>query len=147
MVWAGTSTSPSEEERAFLQRRVAAFGLVTAGSFFFFLAYRTLMIVLQQHSGFRDPSYWYHLLGAGCFLATWLCCRRGRRSVAFVRSAETLGLLTGVVAVALMGSEIPALERPDFTLLLVLTHVLMARAIFVPSSAQRSSLLALAVSL
>jgi eukaryotic-like serine/threonine-protein kinase len=146
LAWAGDSTSPSEEERAFLQRRVAAFGLVTAGLFFFFLGYRTLAILLRLgESGLSDPSYVYHALAGGCFLAVWLCCRSGRRSVRFVRCAEVLGLLTGVVAIALMGSAIPALERPDFTLLLALTHVLMARALFVPSSARRSLVLALAV--
>jgi hypothetical protein len=145
-VWAADSTNPTEDERAFLQYRVAVFGLVTAGLFFFFLAYRTVMILLlMDRSGFADPSYLYHALAGASFLGIWLSCRRGRRSVRFVRRAEALGLLAAVVAVALMGGAIPPLERPDFTLVLALTHVLMARAIFVPSSARRSLLLALAV--
>jgi serine/threonine-protein kinase len=140
------STSPNEEERAFLQRRVAAFGLVTAGLFLFFLSYRTLMIVAQVgENGFGDPAYYYHALAMTCFVGVWLACRGGRRSRSFVRRTETIGLLTGVIAIALMGSAIAPIERPDFTLILALTYVLLARAIYVPSSARRSLLLALAV--
>jgi hypothetical protein len=146
VAWVGTSTNPTEEERAFLQRRVGVFGLVTAGLFFFFLAYRSAWILFgPDQNGLADPSYLYHALAGGCFLALWFSCRAGSRSVAFVRRAELLGLLAAVVAVALMGSAIPALDRPDYTLLLALTYALTARAIFVPSSARRSFLLALAV--
>lgn len=147
MPWAaGTSAKPSEEERAFLQRRVATFGLVTAGSFLFFLVYRTaLLISIGQVGGLLDPAYGYHVLAGGCLLAIWVACRREPRSARFVRWVETLGLLSTVVASMLMARTIPALERPDFTLLLVFTYVLMARAVFVPSSATRSLVLALAV--
>jgi eukaryotic-like serine/threonine-protein kinase len=146
VAWVGDTTGPTEEERAFLQRRVGQFGLVTAGLFFFFLAYRSALILAGlDEGGFRDPAYFYHALAGGSFFAIWSCCRGGRRSIVFVRRTELIGLLIGVVAIALMGSAIPPLERPDFTLLLALTYVLMARAIFVPSSARRSFLLALAV--
>jgi serine/threonine-protein kinase len=145
MDWAIGSTSPSEEERAFVQRRVATFGLVTAGLFFFFLVFRSIMIVIERDAELIEPSYGYHALATLCFFAVWLSCRGGRRSLRFVRGAEVLGLLTGVIAITLMGHFIHPLERPDFTLLLALTYALMARAIYVPSSALRSLLLALAV--
>jgi hypothetical protein len=139
------STSPSEDERAFVQRRVATFGLVTAGLFFFFLVFRGVIILIERKAQFFEPSYGYHALATACFFAIWLSCRGGRRSLRFVRASELLGLLGGVSAVALMGQAIQPLERPDYTLLLALTYALMARAIYVPSSALRSFLLALAV--
>jgi serine/threonine-protein kinase len=127
--------SESEEDRAFLQRRVALFGLVIGGSYLFFWLYRVVMLLLMNHQeGFVDPSLWWHLAAAGFFLVPWLLFRRGKRSARFVRMAELAALSLGVFATGVMAMYIPLEARPDFIMLLALSNVIVGRAVFVPST-------------
>jgi len=135
----------TEEERSFLQRRVGAFGAVGAACYGFFLAYRTVYALASGELREFDRSWWYHLLAALCFFGVWLSCRIGKFGERAIRAAETLGLLSGVVASGLMAASITPGARPDYILLLSLTFVMMARAVWVPSSARRSFFLAVAV--
>jgi hypothetical protein len=81
--------SASEEDRAFLQRRVALFGLVMGCSYLFFWSYRVVLFLLMDHQeGFQHPSFWWHLAAAWFFLLPWFACRRGKRSARFIRMAE-----------------------------------------------------------
>ncbi len=140
------SASGSEEDRAFLQRRVALFGAIAGGAFLFFLVYRTALSVIGRvPDDYGHPSYQFHVVSALCFLSPWLILRWGRWSPLVIQLTETAALLSGVIAAGLMAAHIPLAARPDFILLLSLTFVVMARAIFVPSSATRSLLLALLV--
>jgi serine/threonine-protein kinase len=127
--------SASEEDRAFLQRRVALFGLVIGASYLFFWIYRIgLLLALGRPDGFRHPSFWWHLAAAGFFLLPWFACRRRKRSARFIRMAELAALSMGVLATSVMAMYIPFEGRPDFIGLLALSNVILARAIFVPSS-------------
>ena len=136
----------TEEERAFLQHRVGVFGLVGGGCYGFFLLFRSvLMLATDSLDEFAHPSWWYHLLAALCFLAVWGACRLGRLSARAIRAAETLGLLGGVVASVLMAAAVGPVVRPDYILLLALTFVMVARAVWVPSTARWSLLLGVAV--
>ena len=127
--------SASEEDRAFLQRRVALFGLVIGGSYLFFWIYRIgLLLAIDRPDGFRHPSFWWHLAAAGFFLLPWFVCRRGKRNARFIRMAELAAFTLGVLATSLMAMYIPFEGRPDFIGLLALSNVILARAIFVPSS-------------
>ncbi len=58
-------TSPTfntEEDRAFLQRRDALFGLIAGGSYFFFFVYRTIFsLAVGVSEEIRGPAYWLHL--------------------------------------------------------------------------------------
>jgi serine/threonine-protein kinase len=138
--------SESEEDRAFLQRRVALFGLVIGCSYAFVWLYRlTLMSAIGQPIAFRDPSFWWHLVATGFFLLLWLACRRGTRSARFIRSAELLALSLGVLATSTMALYIPFEARPDFIILLALSNVILGRAIFVPSSGRWTLTLGLIV--
>jgi serine/threonine-protein kinase len=137
-----TTKSLTESERAFLQRRVAAFGAVAGGSFGFFLLFRLgLIAVLNIWHELTHPSMLYHLLAALCFGSAWVLCRGKLRSVRYVRAVETLAMLTGVVATAMMGAHIALVGRPDYILLLALTYAVLARSIWVPSPARRTALL------
>jgi serine/threonine-protein kinase len=135
----------TEEERSFLQRRVGAFGAVGAACYGFFLSYRTVFALITGELRELDRSWWYHLLATLCFFGVWVTCRVGSFGERAIRAAETLGLLGGVVASGLMAASLPPGARPDYILLLALTFVMLARAVWVPSSARRSLFLGLAV--
>ena len=132
---AGSDPSRSEEDRAFLQRRVALFGLLIGGGYLFFLAYRAAVLLATSRSaGFTHPAFFWHLAAGVSFVALWIACRRGRRSVRFIRSSELLALTLGVLSTGAMALSIPRESRPDFVLLLVLMNVVLGRAVLVPSS-------------
>jgi eukaryotic-like serine/threonine-protein kinase len=142
----GKSEPLTEEERSFLQRRVAAFGLVGGVCYGFFLLFRSVLaLATGQHREFSDSSFWYHLLATACFVGLWAVCRVARLQERTIRTAETLGLLGGVVASVLMAASIDAASRPDLIVVLALTFVMMSRAVWVPSSARRSLFLGVAV--
>lgn len=137
----------SEDERAFLQKRVAAFGLVGGACFGAFLTFRTVTAALtRDDTEVASPSWWYHLLATAFLLGAWGLCRwSGSLSARWIRAAETVSILGVTVASGLMAGAINPAGRPDYVLLLALTIAMVARAVWVPSSARRSLLLALAV--
>lgn len=138
--------SASEEDRSFLQRRVALFGLVIGCLYFFFWLYRVVMLlVMNQRDGFRDPSLWWHLSAVGFFVLPWFLLRRGKRSARFIRVVEGTALSLGVFATGVMGIYIPFEARPDFIMLLALSNVIIARAVFVPCTGRWTLTLGLIV--
>lgn len=127
--------SESEEDRAFLQRRVALFGLIMGIGYSVHLVYRSVMMITFGYtSQFADPSFGWHMAAAISFLGLWLVNARGRRSTRFVRTSELVGLMCGVFSTGVMASYIRFADRPDFIMLLALCNVIIARAVFVPSS-------------
>jgi len=131
------STFTDQESRAFLQRRVALAGLAAASLGGFFLAFRTVSMLAD--GTFRiEPSYWLHFLGVLSFVALWLAVRRKERSIAFTRRAEEIGVFAGCAAYTGMGMHIPQLAQPHLIVTLALTFMLVARAVYVPSSGRRT---------
>ncbi len=127
--------SEGEEDRAFLQRRVALFGLFTGGAYLFIWLYRMIgRLFFERPDDFAHPSVWWHLAAAGFFLLLWLLCRSGKRSARFIRTAELVALSLGVLATSVMATHISSEARPDFIILLALSNVMLGRSIFVPSS-------------
>ena len=139
-----TSATDTEEVRSFLQRRLAWLGLcmfaLAGGSW-------ALLAVVYSFAGRRgayDPFSGggpYHL-GVGLFTgALWLVTRRGRRS------GRTLYALDVVVTIVmLLALTAGAASNTDpviagFVALLCFTTGMLARAIVVPSTAQRTLLL------
>jgi len=142
----GRGFSVSEEDRAFLQRRVALFSLVIGGSYLFFWLYRVVVFFLtDRQAGFHDPSLWWHLAAVGFFLLPYLFCRRGKRSARFTRLMELAALILGVCTTGVMAMYIPFEARPDFILLLALSNVILGRAVFVPSTGRWTLTLGLLV--
>jgi serine/threonine-protein kinase len=132
---AASDLSRSEEDRAFLQRRVALFGLIIGGGYLFFLAYRSVVLLaMGRTSGFFHPTFWWHLAAGAAFASLWLVCRRGKRSFRFIHGVELVALTLGVLATGAMALNIPLESRPDFVMLLALSNVVLGRAILVPSS-------------
>ncbi|MBT8451467.1 MAG: serine/threonine protein kinase [Deltaproteobacteria bacterium] len=125
--------SESDEDRAFLQRRVALFSLVIGGACLLFWLYRVPVILyLERPDGFTRPATWWHLAAAVFFLMPWTLCRRGSPSVRFISAVELSALTLGVFALCIMSLYISTEVRPDFILLLGLTNVILARSILVP---------------
>ena len=138
--------SASEEDRSFLQRRVGLFGLVIGSLYLFFWLYRVVMLlVMNQRGGFRDPSMWWHLSAVGFLVVPWFLLRRGKRSARFIRVVEGTALSLGVFATGVMGTYIPFEARPDFIMLLALSNVIIARAVFVPCTGRWTLTLGLIV--
>ncbi len=138
--------STTEEDRAFLQRRVALFGGVIGGGFLFFWLYRvTGLLLFDRQEGLSHPSLWWHLGAAAALLALWWSCRRGRRSARFIRVAELAALVVGVIATGVMSIYIPFDGRPDFILLLALSNLVLGRAVLVPSSGRSTLVLGIVV--
>lgn len=139
---AARGLSRSEEDRVFLQRRVALFGRLIGGGYLFFLAYRSLVLLAMKRSGgFLDPAFWWHLAAGVAFALLWVACRRGERSARFIRAAELTALTFGVAATGAMTLNLPPESRPDFVMLLVLSNVVLGRAILVPSSGRWTAVL------
>jgi serine/threonine protein kinase len=143
--WGSSSSTDgqSEEEmRAFLQRRVASFGLMLAALFGMFFVWRLISALLVND----DPSLAFlpwQALSVGAFAGMWATCRRGRRSVRFIRTVEVLGLTAAASAAIAMSLRISYAARPDAILLLCLTYTLIVRAIFIPSTPRHTLILGL----
>ena len=138
-------TALTEEEREFLQQRVARFGLVAgAGSGAFWL-FRAVTIVSTDADASGDPSFWWHLAGAALLLAPWPLCRGGARSAALVQWIESAALVAASASYAVMGAYIPLLSSPGLVMVLALSLATVARAVYVPSSARRTLVLGLII--
>jgi len=138
----------SDEVREFLQKRVAGFARLVGTVFALFLVWRSVSIVVEsQVQGHRaDLRALPGLAGeVAFFLAIWLYCRRRPRSLRTLHIIDTAGILISCTAVSLMPYRIPYHVRPDYIALLALTYVVMVRAIYIPSTARRTALLALAI--
>jgi serine/threonine-protein kinase len=133
----------SEEGRAFLQHRMALFGLAGASIGGFFLVFRALFSLIdgQFLHEVVDPSFGFHALAAGSLVVLWLICRTGTRSPRFIRHAEGWALLVVSVGYALMGYFIPLHNRPDMIVYMAGSLGLFARAIYIPSTAWRTALI------
>ncbi|HKU38418.1 MAG TPA: serine/threonine-protein kinase [Polyangiales bacterium] len=134
-----TDSQSREEMRAFLQKRVASFGLLLAGVFGMFMTWRVLNTLFEDDSPSRAYLPW-QALSVSAFLAVWLSCRTKPRSESFIRSVEFAGLCVAGGGAILMCSRISYAARPDAVLLLCMTYTLIARAIMVPSTPARTLL-------
>ena len=145
MTATATPLEQSEEGRAFLQRRAARFGLFAAGFGWFFLVYRTVEALLLGHYWeFSHPSYPLHFLAGSFPFVLWLGCRGGPLCARRIRRLEAVAVIGAAATYAAMGWFSPLIARPDFLVLLAVTYGLMARAIYVPSSAWRTLVLSAA---
>jgi eukaryotic-like serine/threonine-protein kinase len=138
----------SDEVREFLQRRMAGFALLIGCVFAMFLVWRIGMVLFERLIQGRAPDLKALPPLAGevaFFLGISVWCRRGKRSVRALHVVDTACILIGGTAVALMPYRIPYPVRPDYIALLALSYVVMTRAIYIPSTARRTALLAIAL--
>jgi len=146
--WSSVVDLDTEEGRAFLQDRLAFLGKVA------FLLSITSFLLTRLALAFRasGSASTPAMRGAVAaqvvtdvlYLAMWLGCRRGRLSrhaLAVVDAAFPIVSTTAVsLPLVLWPGAIPGLE---WAVLLVLTHVLVGRAVFVPSPPLRTLIIGL----
>jgi eukaryotic-like serine/threonine-protein kinase len=160
----GASTAidfDTEEGRAFLQQRLTFYnkvGFFVSGSFF-------VVGWALSASGLPSPepvSWAFQQRAIGCHAATlavqlvaWLACARGRRLGSRALRAIDLGALflvcAGFALQAVAAGVAPGFEPfgsySRASLMLILTNVLLARAVFVPSPALWTAVVSAACSL
>jgi hypothetical protein len=120
-----TPTRDSKEGVAFLQLRVAQFGLMTAVLGGIFWAFRAVVfVVLQRYQELTTASFTLHGLGIFFSLLLWILCRGAPRSRRFVERAEVVCLLSSVCAYEGMGAFIDLEQHPELIVILALTLVM-----------------------
>lgn len=130
-----TASQSREELRAFLQRRVANFGLM----FTFIFGMFFLHVMVNDHSASRAFLPW-HAVAVLTFAGVWLLCRGRARSHRAIRWIEFAGVSTASGCATVMCWHISYAVRPDTILLLCLSYTMIARAIMVPSTGRRTLL-------
>jgi serine/threonine protein kinase len=138
-----TDTQSREELRAFLQQRVANFGLMFACVFGMFLIWRLLSVFVGDDSPSRAFLPW-QVSTVIAFGSAWLVLRGRPRSYVFIRSVEIVCLVVAGSSAVMMCLRVSYAARPDSILLLCLSFVTIARSIMIPSTAQRTFWLAVA---
>lgn len=137
----GTSTLG----HAFLQERVALFGLCGFLMGLIFLVFRTATAVAAGRLSLVHPSFAFHLLGMSSFLTVWLLARRGRYTFRTIRALEYAAAFLSTACYVVMGSLLPIAYRPDFVLLICLTYILITRSALVPSTSRRTGIIAIII--
>ena len=106
-----TTYFANPEARAFLQRRVATFGLIGAILGGTALAFRLVLGVLFGviEDQVTNPGFLIHAAGIIPMLAVWLICRRGNLSVNTIHGIENAGIFLTSICYIAMGLQI----RPE----------------------------------
>src|SRR5262245_57029027 len=130
-----TPTTPrgdSSEGIAFLQKRVAQFGLISAALGGIFWVFRSILaIAAANYRELTSASFALHGFGILFSLLLWFLCQNGARSRRFVESVEVGCLLASVFCYEVMGASINLDSHPELIVALALTLVMMTRAVFV----------------
>ena len=128
------------ESRAFLQRRVAALGKVVALIGVAATASRILITVTfgSVLGELTSPDFWMQVLAIVPCVGMWLIARRGTLALSTITVVETVGLVTTAAFYIGMGTHIPAEAGADTITAFILSFILFARAVFVPSTARHT---------
>jgi len=135
------------EARAFLQRRVAIFGLIGAILGGTALLFRVIMGVLfgSIEETLTDPGFLIHAAAILPLIGVWLICRRGELSVKVTHTVEYTGIFLASVGYIGMGLDIRPEVGADTITAFILALVMFARSVFVPSSARRTTIMGILI--
>jgi hypothetical protein len=135
------------DSREFLQQRVAAFGRTVAIILFLSLAGRVLLGVAFGYflSEVAHPSFWAHAVAWIPVACVWLICRSRPLQTRPIQLVEGVGLVLTSICLVVMGANLPAAAGAATTTAYSISFVLIARAIFVPSTARHTVWLGLAM--
>lgn len=135
------------EARAFLQKRVAVFGLIGAILGGTALIFRIIIGILftSVTALISQPSFIIHASAVVPLLVVWLICRRGQYSVGKIHAIENAGIFVTSVGYIAMGMDIRPEVGADTITAFILALVMFARSVFVPSSARRTTVLGILI--
>jgi len=136
------------EARAFLQRRVAVFGLIGAMLGGTALLFRIIMGVLFGffEEQIRDPSFLIHAAAILPLVGVWLICRRAvSLSVNLIHAVENTGIFLASLGYIGMGLGIRPEVGADTITAFILALMIFARSVFVPSSSRRTAVLGILI--
>ena len=136
---------PSPDPNAydvFLQRRVARVLMAFVGLLGMFLVYSLLESELSTDPVPDDAwSDWAHVAATGVLALITAYAASGRRTVRQLYAVEAVGVLSLGVMLALMSTLVHVGYRPEFSMLSGLTLIMLTRSAFVPSTARRTAIL------
>jgi serine/threonine-protein kinase len=135
------------EARAFLQKRVAVFGLIGAILGGTALIFRIIIGILftSVTDLITQPSFIIHAGAVLPLLVVWLICRRGQYSVSKIHAIENTGIFLTSLGYIAMGMDIRPEVGADTITAFILALVMFARSVFVPSSARRTTVLGILI--
>jgi serine/threonine-protein kinase len=141
-VWGGLSSASggpaTDEDRAFLQKRIAFFGragmLLALGSYAFTHATLTLEPGISWRVWFRPDALLY-LVNAGLLGGVWLLTRGPLRSARMLAGLDASGSFLGCASAALPLLLAGATVDHQYRMLLVITNALIARSAVMPTPA------------
>lgn len=147
---AGSGHTPDTTgTRGFLQTRLSLFAGLLA--LLFGLA-TTISLVVQKALALTSPSspvaWWGAQFGVVSILVgVWLYCRFGRPSARVLAVLDAVAPIKMGLGTVAMIQGVPTMFRPELSVVLGMTHVLVARAALVPSTASRSAVIGTLASL
>jgi serine/threonine-protein kinase len=128
-------------DRALRQFRLARFGLALALMCLGFVAVTFVLSLWLGELSFNRSSALLVVAGAA-FATLWLLMRGGPRSPQFVRIVELSTLFIGTAAFSAMALAMNMLANPDMLVRTLLTYMLLVYAVYVPSTAMHTLLVA-----
>jgi serine/threonine-protein kinase len=135
------SSTGGEVDHELRQARLATFGRI--------LALVTLIFAATNFGAsiwLGRPSFNRHsiplLVATAAFATLWSLLRRAPRSPRFVRAVELTTLFVGTAAVSSMALVMSLVSEPHNVVRTVLTFMLLVYAVYVPSTARRTLLVA-----
>ena len=135
------SDHTDDEQRAFLQKRVARFGFMAGALVLLgYLLRIGIIVAFGRPAALIAPDMIFHGLAPLPLLAIWGLCRGQPRSSSFIRTVEGVGMVASAVAVMVMVAHVPLHARPEHILAFSLALVMFARVVYVPSSWQTTLL-------
>jgi hypothetical protein len=123
------------------QIRLSRFGLVLALIGLGFVALNFSLSIWVGRLSFNRSSLPL-LAASAAFTALWLLLRGATRSRRFVRIVELSTLLVGATAFSSMALVLDMLANPDMIVRTLLTYMLLVYAVYVPSTAKHTLLVA-----
>ena len=123
------------------QTRLARFGRVLAVLILGYVALNASVSLWLGRASFNLNSVPL-LVAAGAFAALWLSLRKAPRSPSFVRSVELSTLFVGTMALSTLALVMDLTASPDMIVRSVLTYTLLVYAVYVPSTARHTLLVA-----
>jgi hypothetical protein len=134
------STQGADDELR--QFRLSRFGLVLSVICLGFIVVNVLLGGWLGRFSFFSPSSALQLVASAAFGLMWLLLRGAPRSRQFVRIVELVTLLVGTAAFSAIALVVDMLANPDMLVRTLLTYMLLVYAVYVPSTARHTLLVA-----